>query len=161
MTDLTTVYRASDRNAETDATALKNMLVQNGIEAAVVDARGAWEVRVSASEAAEARQWLAKVRPDQAMTEANPSHEYDFVPIATTDGAISEIEAVSIQSALDAAGINCVVVGNSMLPNLGFEVRVPREDLERAREVLTEAQAAGPAAADEASRESSPDQKGV
>jgi hypothetical protein len=44
-----------------------------------------------------------------------------------------------------------------MLPNLGFEVRVPREDLERAREVLVEAQAAGPAAAEEASQQTSPE----
>jgi hypothetical protein len=155
MTDLTTVYRASDRNADTDANALKNMLMQNGIDATLVEVDGAWEVRVPAAEVEEARQWLVQVRPEQATSESNPSHDYDFVSIATTDGAISEMEAVSIQSALDAAGVNCVVVGNSMLPNLGFEVRVPREDLERAREVLAEAQAAGPAAAEEASQQSS------
>jgi hypothetical protein len=153
MTELTTIYRASDRNAETDATALKNMLIQNGVDASVVDTgSGAWEVQVPDSDAEEARHWLAQVRPEEATTQANPSSEYDFVSIATTDGAISEIEAMSIQSILDANGINCVVVGASALPNLGYEVRVPREDLERAREVLLEAQAAGPAAADEASQ---------
>jgi type III secretory pathway lipoprotein EscJ len=162
MTDLTTVYRASHRNAETDATALKNMLVQNGTDAVVVDiGNGMWEVRVPVAQAAEAAEWLAKARPEQSTTESDPSADYDFVPIATTDGATSEMEAISIQSILDANGVNCIIVGTTTLPNLGFEVRVPREDLERAIEILREAQAAGPAAAEEASQLSVPDQKGM
>lgn len=162
MTDLTTVYRANNRNAETDATAMKNMLVQNGVDAVVVDpGNGVWEVRVPSAQETEAAEWLAKVKPEDSTSESDPSSEYDFVPVATTDGAMSEIEAVSIQSILDASGVNCIVVGATTLPNLGFEVRVPREDLERAQEVLREAQAAGPAAAEEGSRLSTPDQNGV
>jgi type III secretory pathway lipoprotein EscJ len=153
MTDYTTVYRAIHRNAETDANALKNMLVQNGVDAMLVDAgHGTWEVRVAVADLQEALNLLADARPEEATTQANPSHEYDFVPVAATDGAISEMEAMSIQSILDANGINCVVIGANALPNLGFEVRVPREDLERAKEVILEARAAGPAAAEEASQ---------
>jgi hypothetical protein len=42
------------------------------------------------------------------------------------------------------------VVGNSVLPTMSFEVRVARDQVARAREVVKEAQAAGPAAAEEA-----------
>jgi hypothetical protein len=41
-------------------------------------------------------------------------------------------------------------VGTSTLPVLEVEVQVPREDLEEARRIIAEAQAAGPAAAAEA-----------
>ena len=162
MTDLTTVYRANHRNAETGASALKNMLVQNGVDAALMDVgSGTWEVRVPGDQVTEAYEWLARAHPERATSDSDPSPDYDFVAIAATDGASSELEAISIQSILDANGINCMIVGAATLPNLGFEVRVPREDLERAREVLSEARAAGPAAAEEASQLSAGDQKGL
>jgi hypothetical protein len=51
---------------------------------------------------------------------------------------------------LESQGNATVVVGDSVLPNFPFEVRVSREHAERAKELILEAQAAGPAAADEA-----------
>jgi aryl-alcohol dehydrogenase-like predicted oxidoreductase len=62
----------------------------------------------------------------------------------------AEMEAMAIHSILQASGVPSVLVGSSTLPNLAFEVQVPREDLEEAQRILAEAQAAGPAAAAEA-----------
>ena len=156
--ELTTVYRSADRNAETDATAIKNLLMKGGLNPVLLDdttpgvVAGTWEVRVPGEEVQIAEQIIAETNQEDPGA-ADPSRELDLVSVATTDGAISEIEALSIQGILDANGINCVVVGTSQLPNLGFEVRVAREDLDRARRVMEEAQAAGPAAASEAQRE--------
>jgi len=84
----------------------------------------------------------------------DPSHELDMVTIAEVQGLTGEMEAMGIQSILDANGISAVLVGSSTLPNLSFAVQVPQADLERAQAALAEAQAAGPAAAAEGARES-------
>ena len=82
------------------------------------------------------------------------SSDLDMLVLRRTMGATGEMEALGIKSILDANGIPNVVVGNSTLPNLSFFVRVPRAEMERAEAVIAEAQAAGPAAAVEAERES-------
>lgn len=167
-TDLTTVYRSADSNAETDATAIMNMLVKAGLNPVLVDDKsegvveGTWEVRVPPAEAGYAENAIADIDQDEPGA-VDPSHELDLVTLATTDGATSEVEATSLQSVLDAAGISCVVVGAATLPNLGFDVRVAKDDLARARQVIEEARAAGPAAAAEAAEASvaPEDQKGA
>ena len=58
--------------------------------------------------------------------------------------------AMEIKNVLEANGIAAIVVGNSVLPTMSFEVRVARDQVERAREVIREAQAGGPKAAEEA-----------
>jgi hypothetical protein len=52
------------------------------------------------------------------------------------------------------------MIGDSVLPNLSFEVRVPRENVAQARELIAEALAAGPLAAEEgeAASETKPSQ---
>jgi hypothetical protein len=60
---------------------------------------------------------------------------------------------MGVKSVLDAAGIPNVLIGDSTLPNLEFHIRVPQSEVERARLVLSEAQAAGPAAAAEAQQQ--------
>jgi hypothetical protein len=57
-----------------------------------------------------------------------------------------------VRSILEDAGIATVTVGDAVLPNLSFEIRVAKEHADRARRVIAEAQAAGPAAAEEAER---------
>jgi hypothetical protein len=64
------------------------------------------------------------------------------------------MEALAIQSILDANGISAVLVGASTLPVFSFSVKVARDDFERAQAALAEARAAGPAAAAEAAQES-------
>jgi hypothetical protein len=157
-TDLVTVYRSADMNAEQDATAVRNLLIRNGLAAELLDDRspgvveGTWEVRVPQSELAQAEELIAQIDQDDPGT-VDPSHDFDMVTIAEAQGATGEMEALSIQSILDANGITAVLVGATTLPMLSFAVRVARADVERAQAALAEARAAGPAAAAEAARD--------
>lgn len=157
--DLITVYRSADMNAEQDATGVRNLLLRNGIDAQLLDDKapgvvpGTWEVRVSFDVAPEAERLIADVNQDDPGR-ADPSSDLDMVTIRRTMGTTGEMEAIGIKSILDANGISAVVVGASTLPNLSFFVTVPKTDVERAEQVILEAQAAGPAAAVEAERES-------
>lgn len=81
---------------------------------------------------------------------ANPSHEFDLESVFESAGAEGEMEALAVHSLLTASGIPAVIVGSSSLPNLPFEVQVPRDHVEQARQRIAEAEAAGPSAADEA-----------
>ena len=156
--DLVTVYRSADADADRDAAKVRQYLVDNGLNAVIFNdetvgvVQGSCEVRVSESEASQAEALLADFDPDAPQL-ADPSPELDTVPIVSMMGATGEIEAIGVKSVLDAAGIPNVLVGDSTLPNLEFHVRVARADVEQARAVLAEAQAAGPAAAAEAQQQ--------
>jgi len=56
------------------------------------------------------------------------------------------MEATSMKNFLDSNGIAAVLVGDSVLPNLAFEVRVAREEAQQARRLLADAEQIGPAA---------------
>lgn len=156
--DLVTVYRSADMNAETDATSVWKKLTANDVEAQLCDdttpgvVMGSWEVRVPTGQAAEAEELVATMNQDDPG-EVDTSRELDMVTLAEVQGATGELEALAMQSILDANGIRAVVVGASTLPNLSFQVRVAKTDFERARGAIAEAQAAGPAAAIEAEQE--------
>jgi hypothetical protein len=157
-TDLVTVYRSADMNAEQDATAVRNVLIKNGIDAQLADenvpgvVEGTWEVRVPREQVAQAEALVAQLDQDDPGG-VDPSHELDMVTIAEFQGATGQMEALAIQSILDANGISAVLVGASTLPNLSFAVTVARDDVDRAHAALAEARAAGPAAAAEAAQE--------
>jgi hypothetical protein len=157
-TDLVTVYRSADNDAEQDANAVRNLLVRNGLNPQVFDDKspgvveGSWEVRVPGSETQEAEALIAGVDVEDAG-KVDPSHDLDMVTIEELQGATGEMEALGIQSILDANGISALILGSSTLPNLSFTVQVAREDVERAQTALEEARAAGPAAAAEAAME--------
>ncbi len=55
---------------------------------------------------------------------------------------------------LDSTDIAAVLVGDSVLPYLPFEVRVARNQAARARQLLAAAETIGPAAAEEGELES-------
>jgi hypothetical protein len=153
-----TVYRSADSDADTDATKVHQHLADNGLNPVIFNddtpgvVQGSSEVRVPENEVPHAESLLASFDPDAPQL-ADPSAELDTVPIASMMGATGEIEAMGIKSVLDAAGIANVLVGDSTLPNLEFHIRVARNDVEQARSVLAEAQAAGPAAAVEAQQQ--------
>jgi uncharacterized glyoxalase superfamily protein PhnB len=86
-------------------------------------------------------------------TPADSSHELDLEPVFSALGAEAEMEAIAIHSMLEANGITAIMVGSSSLPNLPFEVKVPREQAQQALRLIEEAKAAGPAAAEEAERQ--------
>jgi hypothetical protein len=69
-------------------------------------------------------------------------------------GGIDEMEVITVQQLLKSNGIDTVLVGDSPLPNLAEEIRVAEEDAERARQLIADALAAGPAGAAEAEAES-------
>jgi hypothetical protein len=62
------------------------------------------------------------------------------------------MESMEIKAILESSGIPAVTISASMMPNLPFEVRVSKDHAEQALILIAEAQAAGPAAADEAER---------
>jgi hypothetical protein len=89
------------------------------------------------------------MRYGEGMT-PDTSHELDLETIFEGIGTEAEMEAIAIQSMLEASGFAAVVVGSSALPTLPFAVQVPREQAEDARKRLEEAKAAGAAGAEEA-----------
>ena len=155
-TDLITVYRSADSNAGQDAKAIQDLLVKGGFDArlfgdnALEVVEGTYEVRVPQAEGEAAEALIA----DGAMADnpepVDPSHDLDLVTVAMTDGTTGEMEAMAIQSVLDANEIDSVIVGNSVLPTMGFEVRVAGEEQRDAEAAIEEAKAAGPEAALEA-----------
>ncbi len=90
------------------------------------------------------------MQPEPESEAPDTSHELDAVTLFRSSNHDAEMEAMSIRGILEANGIPSYLVGPSSIPVLSFEVQVGRADLEEARRVLAEAEAGGPAAADEA-----------
>jgi len=73
-----------------------------------------------------------------------------MVTVFRSAGAESEMEALEVQALLESNDIDTVLIGDSNFPNFPEEVRVAREDADRARALIAEAVANGPQAAEEA-----------
>jgi hypothetical protein len=84
----------------------------------------------------------------------DPSTDLDMVTIYNAPVVDAEIEADMIRGVLESSGIPSILVRNSTIPSLGFEVKVPRARREEAERLIEEAKGAGPEAADEAERAS-------
>jgi hypothetical protein len=152
-----TVFRSADSLAEEDAAAVRELLVQDGIAATAVDdsvpdvPAGSWEVRVAAADA-ERAEAIIKANPvEDEMQDVDPSHDLDLVTVfeSAGGGTSGEVEVMSVQAVLEADGI-AAVVSAGPLPTMPREVRVAKDQAARARQLIQQAQAAGPAAADEA-----------
>lgn len=87
------------------------------------------------------------------MNLRDESHDLDLVTVFQSAGTTSEMEALSVQSLLQASGIDAVVVGTQTLPNLPDEVRVAKEHVSEAKRIIADALAAGPAGAAEAEKQ--------
>jgi hypothetical protein len=61
-----------------------------------------------------------------------------------------EMEAMAVKGVLDANNIPAILVGPQVLPSLEFQVQVPEDQAENARQVLRDARQGGRQAADEA-----------
>jgi hypothetical protein len=154
-----TVFRSMDPNAEDDSHAIFDTLTGAGVPAVLLDdntrgvPEGVWEVQVPAAYAERADQILASNPPPAE----DPSRELDLVPIYESGTPlVGAIEMMGIKGVLEANGIPTVSTGDSVQPELPITLRVPRDQLEQARRIIAEAQAAGPAAADAAEAESDP-----
>jgi Putative prokaryotic signal transducing protein len=146
-----------DADAAEDADCVVELLTDAGIQAVLLDdsepgvPEGVFEVRVPAADAARAEQVIADNPLPDEDEEVDTSSALDLETIAS---ATSEMEAISIKNLLDCNGIAAVLVGDSVLPNFPFEVRVARDQAERARILIADAEDVGPAAAEEAERAS-------
>lgn len=78
------------------------------------------------------------------------SHELDLEVVFEGLGVGAEMEAMSIQSILEAGGIPAVLVGSASLPNFPFQIKVPHDQVTEAKRRIEEAKAAGPSGAEEA-----------
>jgi|SRR5581483_6594190 len=150
-----------DADAKEDAESIVELLNDEGIRAVLLDDKapgvpeGVFEVQVPSRDAARAEELIAENPPLQEGERVDPSSQLDLETIFHADSTTTaEMEALSIKSLLDANGIAAVMMGDSVLPNLAFEVRVPRDQVDRARQLLAEAQRSGPAAAAQAELES-------
>jgi len=82
----------------------------------------------------------------------NPSSGLDLVTVFESYGMTAEMEAMEVQAILELDGIPAVIVSTSMYPSLPYQVRVPKDRAGQALALIAEAQAAGPAGAEEAER---------
>jgi len=80
----------------------------------------------------------------------DPLPEEPLLPVFSSSNYDAEMEAMTIKGILEASDIPAMIVGPYVLPNLEFQVQVPQHMLERARQVIDEARAAGSGAAAEA-----------
>lgn len=79
----------------------------------------------------------------------DPTHHLDAETIYEGQGQNAAIEAMNIKGVLEANGISVWVTDGAPYPSLPVVMRVPKDQLEKAKQILAEAQAAGPAAAEE------------
>ena len=79
--------------------------------------------------------------PDEGANVDNSDLETIFHAEGSSTG---EIEALAIKNFLESNGIAVIMVGDSVLPNLPFEIKVARDDAERARQWIAEARSSGP-----------------
>jgi hypothetical protein len=155
--DLITVFRSMDASAKQDAENILEMLTDAGLEAVLLDdsspgvLEGVFEVQVPPAEAARAEELIAENPPPEDAEQVDDSSALNLETIAS---ATSEMEAMSIKNLLDANDIAAVLVGDSVLPNFAFEVRVAHDQAERARILIADAEQTGPAGAEEAERAS-------
>ena len=151
-----TVFRSADATAQEDAGTIQEMLVDEGVQATVLDDHapgvpaGAWEVRVAAADSARAEVLIAAHPIEDEFADVDASADLDLVTVFRSAGNTSEMEAQQVKSLLESNGLEAVMVGDTRFPNLPGEIRVAREHLTQAKRLIADALAAGPAAADEA-----------
>lgn len=150
-----------DADAKEDCEEIVELLGDAGIVGLVLDdsapgvPEGVFEVRVAPADARRAEQLIAADPPEQEVENVDNSSDLDMETIFHSEAnTTSEIEAIGIKTLLESHGIAVVVIGDSVLPNLAFDVRVARDQAVRARALIAEAQLQGPAAAAEAELES-------
>ena len=149
--EMVNVFRSADQDAEEDARAIKDLLASQEIAAVVLDdsapgvPSGAWEVQVPAADAARAEALVNEARlPEADLADVSASPAFDAETIFRSHSSTNaEMEVLAVKSMLESAGIAAILVGDSVLPNLSFEVQVAKEQADDARKLITEAEAAG------------------
>jgi hypothetical protein len=154
--DLVTVFRSMDDTAQEDCESIVELLSEEGISAVMVDdsapgvPEGTYEVRVPAPEGARAEKLIEENSVPDEVEEVDDSSNLDLETVFVS----GEMQAMSIKNLLESNGIAAVLVGDSVLPNFPFEVRVAREQAARARKLIEDVESVGPEAAEELEAES-------
>lgn len=150
-----------DADAKEDAEVIMDLLTDAGIPATLRDdsapgvPEGVFEVQVPANYSARADQVIAENPLPEEAEQVDPSADLDVETVFRSEAApTSEVEALGVKTLLESNGIATVLVGDSVLPNLAFEVRVARDQAARARELIADAEQIGPAAAEQGELES-------
>jgi hypothetical protein len=141
--DLVTVYRSMDATAKDDCDSIIEMLGEEHISAVMVDdsapgvPEGTYEVRVPARDAAKAEKLIEENPLPDEVEEVDDSSALDLETVFIAP----EMEAMSVKNLMESNGIAAVLVGDSVLPNFPFEVKVAREQAVRARKLLEDVEA--------------------
>ena len=141
--DLITVYRSMDATAKEDCENIIEMLGEEHISAVIVDdsapgvPEGTYEVRVTARDAAKAEKLIEENPLPDEVEEVDDSSDLDLETVFVAP----EMEAMSVKNLMESNGIAAVLVGDSVLPNFPFEVKVAREQAVRARKLLEDVEA--------------------
>jgi hypothetical protein len=94
---------------------------------------------VPSSDSKKAEELIARNFPG-GKPQGDASSRFDLETVFHSEsGPTSEFEAMSVKNLLESNGITAVLVGDSVLPNLLFEVRVARNKAQLARKVIAEA----------------------
>lgn len=140
-----------DTSAKEDCETIVDLLTSEGIAAVRLDdsapgvPEGTFQVSVPAADAAKAEKLIAENPLPDEMEEVDNSEGLNLEAVFTGSGPTAELEAMSIKNLLESNGIAAVLVGDSVLPNFPFEVRVARDQASDARQVIDEAESAEPA----------------
>lgn len=157
---MVTVYRSMDSTAKEDCETIIEILSDRNISAVILDdsapgvPEGTFEVQVPAADSARAEAIIDEYPWPDEVEEVDDSEDLDLETIFQSNGAMAEVEATGIKNVLEANGVAAVLIGDSVLPNLGFEVKVARDQVENARRLIAQAERDGPAAADAGELES-------
>jgi Putative prokaryotic signal transducing protein len=159
--EMVTVFRSMEMDAKQDCEAIADVLAADGLSPVVLDDKalgvpdGVLEVRVPADQQERAEVLLAAPPSLEDVEAGDPSSHLDLSqPIFSSRGSsTAEFEATEIKTLLEANNIAAIVVGDSVLPNLPFEVRVARENVARARALIKDQTDGGPEAAEQAELE--------
>lgn len=149
-----------DATAKEDCQMIVEILSAQNISAIILDddapgvPEGVFEVKVPAADSARAEAIIAENPLPDEVEEVDDSEDLDLETIFHSSGALAEVEAVGIKNVLEANGVAAVLVGDSVLPNLGFEVKVARDQVENAKRIIAQAEKDGPASAEAGELES-------
>ncbi len=160
--EMVTVFRSMDNTAEEDCDTIADLLSADGLTPVILDdsapgvPEGAYEVQVPADQQQRAEKIVADNPLPDEVEEVDPSHYLDLSEaIFHSEGSTTaEFEANAIKNLLQSNGIDAVIIGDSVLPNFPFEVRVAEENAARARQMIDDYVKGGPEAAEQAERES-------
>jgi len=157
---MVTVYRSMDASAEADCEIVVDMLAKENIRGVLLDdsapgvPEGTWEVQVATADVSRAEGIIASNPLPDDTEEVDPSHDLDLETIYHAEGSVvAQTETAAIMSLLEANDIMAVTSGETILPHMPFDIKVARDQAERARRLMVEAQLHGPEAAEQAERE--------